>query len=249
MHVIAASGMNVTFVAGALIYVIGSILKRQFAIVIAGFGIVFYMFLAGFEPSIVRAGIMAILAFGAGLIGKQYWGLFSLLSALYAMLLHSPRLLFDVGFQLSFLATLGILIIKPMLGGLWRFTKLGWLGEDIGTTVAAQIAVFPVLMSVFGKTGILSILVNGLVLWTVPFLMTFGALALITESIPLIGQMFLYLCLPFLLFFEWVVNFFGSLGWVWEVEEFSWQLSAGYYLILIAIILLFKKKSKIRNNF
>ena len=53
LHVIAASGMNVTFVAGALIYLLGGFLRRQIALVLGILGMVFYLFLAGFEPSIV----------------------------------------------------------------------------------------------------------------------------------------------------------------------------------------------------
>ncbi len=262
MHVIAASGMNVTFVAGALIGVLGSIFNRQFAIVIAGFGIVFYMFLAGFEASIVRAGIMALLAFGASLLGKQYLGMYSLLVAFYLMLIYSPGLLFDVGFQLSFLSTLGIVIFRPHFvplsgtsrgrphatenakgSSLSNIPGMTILSEDIGTTIAAQIAALPVLMSVFGSVGILSILVNALVLWTIPILMAFGALSLVLGLVvEPIGLVFLYLCLPFLLFFEQVVSFFGGFGWVWKVEEFPWQLSIGYYLVLLAIVLYLRKK-------
>lgn len=260
MHVVAASGMNVTFVAGALLFILGSFLKRQFAVVAAGSGIVFYMFLAGFEASIVRAGIMALFAFCAGLSGRQYHGLYFLGVVFLLMLFYSPPLLTDTGFQLSFLSTLGILLLQPVFSGHVFDKKVsskinggrGFLlsifsifRDDIGTTIAAQIATMPVMLSVFGKIGILSILVNALVLWTIPVLMTFGSLALVFGVIfyPA-GDLFLYLCLPFLLYFQWIISFFGGTGWVWETDWFSWHFVVGYYFILAAVLIFFFTRYK-----
>lgn len=255
MHVIAASGMNVTFVAGFLITGFSSFLNRRFAVVFASVGVIYYMFLAGLEPSIVRAGTMALLAFGAALLGKQYYGLFALFLTLIILLLISPGLLVDVGFQLSFLSTLGIILFKPGFFSLEVITDRGrtilkTLLDDIGTTIAAQVGALPVMLSVFGSVGILSVLVNALVLWTIPVIMTFGAISLIAGLfIEPIGVIFLYLCLPFLLIFEKVIVFFGGLGLVYEVGDLAWQLIAGYYLIMVTVYLTIKKSRPARNIF
>lgn len=255
MHVIAASGMNVTFVAGFLISGLSSFLNRRHAVVITSLGVIYYMFLAGLEPSIMRAGIMALFAFGAAFLGKQYYGLFTLLLTLVILLLISPGLLVDVGFQLSFLATLGIILFKPGFFSLENVTDRGRtilksLLDDVGTTVAAQIGAMPVLLSVFGTVGILSVLVNALVLWTIPVIMTFGAISLLASLIiEPIGVIFLYLCLPFLLIFEKVIIFFGNFGLVYEVGDLAWQVIAGYYFIMITVYLLIKKSCPEQNNF
>ncbi len=238
-HVVAASGMNVSFVAGALLALFGKIFRRPIALVAGICGIVFYAFVAGFEPSIVRAAIMAVVAFSASLLGRQYLALFGTAFAGYVMLFLSPFLLFDVGFQLSFLSTMGILLIKPVL----PLGKNMFLSDDIGTTIAAQIATLPVLLSVFGQYGVLSVLVNALVLWTVPVLMVFGSLGLLAGLIfaPL-GKLFIFLCLPFLLFFEKVVSLFGSSGWMVQIESFPVAATVGYYLILVAVVLFINKR-------
>ncbi len=255
MHVIAASGMNVTFVAGFLISGLSSFFNRRFAVMIASFGVIYYMFLAGLEPSIVRAGTMALLAFGAALLGKQYYGLFALLLTLIILLLISPALLVDVGFQLSFLATLGIILFKP---GFFSFetvtdrsrTILKSLLDDVGTTIAAQVGAMPVLLSVFGTIGILSVLVNALVLWTIPVIMTFGAISLVAGLIlEPIGVIFLYLCLPFLLIFEKIIIFFGNFGLVYEVGDLAWQVIAGYYFIMVTVYLVIKMSRSTRSDF
>lgn len=241
LHVVAASGMNVSFVAGALLAIFGKMFRRPIALVAGICGIVFYAFVAGFEPSIVRAAIMAVVAFSASLLGRQYLAFFGTTFAGYVMLFLSPFLLFDVGFQLSFLATMGILLIKPLL----PLGKNMFLSDDIGTTIAAQIATLPVLLSVFGQYGMLSVLVNALILWTVPVVMVFGSLGLVAGFIfEPFGKVFVLLCLPFLLFFESVVSFFGGSGWMVEIESFPLSLSIGYYLLLVAVILFLKPQQQ-----
>ncbi len=240
MHVIAASGMNVTFIAAALLYLLGAFLKRQIALLAAILGIIFYVFLVGFEPSIVRAAVMGVIAFSASIFGRQNLALFSLGLAGLAMLFWQPIFLQDVGFQLSFLATLGILFIPTVGQGAGLVKRL--FSETVGTTFAAQIATLPILLGVFGSFGILSLLVNALVLWTVPILMTIGSLSVLIMFIfePL-AKLLLLLALPFLLFFEAVVGFFGRLGWNFTMESFPWQMGAGYYLVLAALVLGFRR--------
>lgn len=124
---------------------------------------------------------MRLVAFGAGILGRQKTGILTLFMSGYLLLLWQPNFLFDVGFQLSFMATCGIMFVKSLLDQL--FIKLGKIGEVSGetvtTTLAAQLGTLPILLSVFGQVDVLSIFVNALVLWTVPFLMIFGSLAAI----------------------------------------------------------------------
>jgi competence protein ComEC len=246
LHVIAASGMNVSFFTGAVMFSLGSFLKRQIAIILSIFAVVFYSFLVGFEPSILRASTMAIIAFAASFFGRQTLALAVLFVTGFLMLLWQPEFLFDVGFQLSFLATLGILLVKPMLDGLGFVKKESGLQsfkQDLTTTLSAQIATFPILLGTFGRVGILSLLVNVLVLWTVPILMLLGSLAVLSGLIfAPFGKVFLLLSLPFLFFFEKVIDIFGSIGWALEVKTWPWELSVGYYLILAAIILSLRHK-------
>lgn len=243
MHVVAASGMNVTFVTSAMIAILSIFLKRQFVLVVSGLGVVFYLFLAGFEESIVRAGIMALIAFGAGLFGRQYLGMYALGVTFYLMVFYNPSYLFSVGFQLSFLATLGILTVKPVLDEWGVVKRLGSLGQDLTTTLSAQAGVNPLMLSVFGSVGILSLPANVLALWVVPIVMTFGAMGLIAGIFfePL-GVLFLYLSMPFLWYFEWVVSFFGGFGLNWVVEGLGWEVVVGYYLVVAGWLVFLRKR-------
>lgn len=247
LHVIAASGTNVTFIAAFLLYTLGYFLRRQTAIVVSVCGIAFYAVLAGLDPPIIRAAIMGTLVFTASLLGRQSVALFFIFVSAYVMLLWNTAFLQDVGFQLSFAATLGILLLGDLklawLDRLGGFGKV--INESLVTTFAAEAATMPILLSVFGSLGILSLPVNALVLWTVPIVMTLGGLSVLVAFIfePL-GKLLLFCSLPFLLFFEAVVSFFGGLGWNFQVDSFPWQLSVGYYLMLGAIIITVKRKVK-----
>jgi competence protein ComEC len=232
MHIIAASGMNVTMVAGFFFYIFSLGFKRQGAMILSLTGIIFYDFIAGFQSSIIRASIMAALAFSAQILGKQRDGLYILFLTALMMLFWQPNYLTDIGFQLSFAATLGILVI-PMF--LKRFEN--GITSDLITTFSAQVATLPILVFGFGVYSLWAIVVNALVLWTVPILMILGGFAAILAFVfePLF-KLLLYLCLPFLLFFEAVVNYFAGLNGSLALQNVSWQLVAGYYLILIAVL-------------
>lgn len=247
LHVVVASGMNVTLVAGFLTAVFGRFLKRQQAGVLAILGIVFYTALAGFEPPIIRAAIMGATILISQILGRQVWGLLTLGLAGYLMLLVNPILISDLGFQLSFLSTAGLLVIRPHLS--W-FDKIPLLGEDLSTTLAAQIATLPLLLATFGQYSLLSLATNTLVLWTIPWVMGFGGVAGILGLIfPILGKLLVFLVYPFLFYFEQVVRFFGGLKILnWKVNSFPWSLALGYWLILAAGIVRWSKRKNLDDK-
>ena len=240
MHVIAASGMNVTMVAGFFFYIFSLVLRRQIAIFLSVAGIIFYDFLAGFQASIIRASIMAALAFSAQALGKQRDGLYALYLTGLVMLIWQPNFLTDVGFQLSFASTLGILVIPKLFK---RFEN--GISSDLITTFSAQIATLPILISSFGVYSLWSIIVNALVLWTVPILMILGGFAAIVAFVfePL-AKFLLYLCLPLLTYFEFIADFFANLKGSFTFQNIPWQFIAAYYLILVSILVFAFQKNR-----
>lgn len=238
MHVIAASGMNVTLVSGFLFYFFAIFFKRQTAVFLSIFGILFYTALAGFQASIIRAAIMGILVFGAQILGKQQYSLNTLLLTGFVMLFMWPQYLLDTGFQLSYGATFGILFIPSL------FKKFkNSFTQDLITTTSAQIGTLPILIINFGSYSVQSIVVNALVLWTIPILMILGSFAAVFAFMfPPLTTVFLYLCVPFLYLFEKIVNLFASLGSTFNFSKVPWQFAVAYYLILLSIISLKYKR-------
>lgn len=248
-HVIAASGMNVTIIGGFLASIFAYFLPRKLALIFSVGGIIFYAILSGLEPSIIRASCMGIIVFSAQIIGRQTLAWYGLLLTGYTMLLFDPGLLSDVGFQLSFTATLGLLYIRPLLefsDKFKAFLEKSVIGEEVVTTIAAQIATLGILLYYFGTYSLWSVVVNGLVLWVVPLLMMLGGVgAIVSFVFPALAKLLLFAALPFLFYFQTIVTFFANLGGVWQVHEVLWQFVIGYYLILTSIVIYFHKKKAI----
>lgn len=237
LHIIAASGMNVAFVAAAVLSVSMMVMRRQYALLWGGVAVLCYVLMVGYQPSILRAALMAIMALGANALGRQHFAIWALFVSAYILLFFEPGFLHDIGFALSFLATLGIICLKPLFP-----LKQTIITETVTTTLAAQIATFPVLVGIIGKFGLFSLCANVTILWAVPFLMLLGSVAaLLNLFVPLLASYSLYLSLPFLLFMENAIRFFGTLGGVITLPHIPWQFYGAYYLFLTAIVV--KRKS------
>lgn len=237
MHVIAASGMNVAMVSEFIIVVLSAFLRRQTAMILSLIGIFFYAAISGFSPSILRASIMCSFVFSAQILGRQTLALFNLLATAYIMLMISPDLLTDIGFQLSFISTLGLVLIPKIK----TLGVLGVIGEDINTTISAQIATLPILLANFGTYSVFSLAANALVLWTIPFLMIIGAISVFVGLIfQQAGHAILLLALPPLWYFKEVVTFFGKFSPI-QLQTLSWQFTLGYYLLLSSFLIFSKR--------
>jgi len=238
LHLVVASGQNVSLVSGFLIQSLIYFFNRKWAILIADLGIIFYVLMVGSEAPAVRAGLMAILAYSAQLFGKEAYSLNLLFFSALFILLFSPLLLFDIGFQLSFMATLGILIIYPLLKKKQLFS-LPLLGPGLGVTVAAQIMTLPILLINFGQISWLSPLINALVIPTIPLTMILGiGMIFLGFFSRVLSQLLAYFAWLFLHYFIKVVNFFGHLPFVsWELSKLSGWWAIGYYFLLLLILL------------
>lgn len=252
LHVVAASGTNVTILAGVLLSTLELFVKRKQALIFTVLGICFYAVIAGLDPPIVRASIMGLIALGAGLYGRQQYALLALVVTGFVMLCMSPGLFENIGFQLSFLATLGLVVVKPALDRRLGFNRTDRtdktdrtnknkaslpLVEDFSTTISAQITTIPILVNSFGSYSPVSILVNLLLLWMIPILMVVGGLAAIGALIwePL-AVPFLYCCYPFLLLFKIVVQLAAPIANSTLVPEMNIFVTGGGYLVLIGLL-------------
>ncbi|MDZ7586239.1 MAG: ComEC/Rec2 family competence protein, partial [Patescibacteria group bacterium] len=180
LHIVVASGYNVTIIIATLVAYLAGVLKRQWAILLGLLAVGAYTLMAGAEPAIVRAAIMGSLAFFGQIIGRKAEGLRLLVAAVMVMVLINPLIVFDVGFQLSAAATLGLIVLspklEPFLGKVWL------IGKDLTETTSAQIMVWPIIVGYFGQMSPFSIVVNSLILWLVPIIMGLGAILALTGS-------------------------------------------------------------------
>ena len=208
-HVVVASGTNVTFVVSFLMGITTLLLPRKKAILFVILGIILYLFLSGFEAPLVRAAVMALLAFWAAETGRLVtaWRILFLTAAL--MLVIEPDWITDIGFALSFVSTASIMLFEKKIAKRLKFVPQ-ILKEGLTTSFAAQIGVAPILFVTFGQFNIWSPLINALVLWTIPYIMILGSIGgVIGLAFPFLGKMILWLSYPLNWWFVKMVYLFA----------------------------------------
>ena len=173
-HIIALSGFNITIIAESLRRVFDKfLLPRQYSFWAIAAIIVGFVVMTGASASVVRAGVMGILIVLARRIGRLYNIRNALVLAAVLMVYFNPKILrFDLGFQLSFLATLGLVYLSPLLEKYFQWLPEKFDLRGIGmATISAQVAVLPLLLFSFGKLSLIAPVANLLVLPIVPLSM------------------------------------------------------------------------------
>lgn len=171
IHIVVLSGYNVMIVADSVRAVL-AFLPPRLALGASGATVLLFVLAAGAGAASIRAGLMALIALFGRATGKTYVAVRALLFVGVLMLLHNPLLLtYDPGFQLSFIATLGLLFGTPITECWFSFVRLRMLREVLASTTAAQIAVLPLLLYQTGMLSLVSLPANALVLLVVPLAM------------------------------------------------------------------------------
>ncbi|MDO6676187.1 ComEC/Rec2 family competence protein [Tenacibaculum sp. 1_MG-2023] len=184
IHILAISGLHIGILLWLLSYLFKPLEKLPYGTIIKTVCLIFllwsFAFIAGLSASVVRAVTMfTFVAFGLSFKRKKVIE-FSLISSMLFLLLIKPMFLFDVGFQLSYLAVFGIVWVQPLLYNLWtpklRFLDKGW--QLFTVSVAAQIGILPVSLYYFHQFPGLFILSNLII---IPFLsaILFGGIVII----------------------------------------------------------------------
>ncbi|HEV7603563.1 MAG TPA: ComEC/Rec2 family competence protein [Candidatus Limnocylindrales bacterium] len=180
-HVVAISGWNIAIVAAAMASVTGRLGRRRRSVVTI-LGIVTYVAFAGASASVVRAALMAAVVLLARETGRAGRAAAALGWAATLLLASDPHLIDDAGFQLSSLATAGLIAwatpITAWIQALGRGRLPGWLAESLGVSLAAQAATLPIILVSFGRLALLSPLVNVAVVPLVAPAMAVGLVAL-----------------------------------------------------------------------
>lgn len=240
IHVVVVSGYNISVVAGFLIG-LSRFIKRGRATILGIVGIVFYTLLVGAEPPAVRAAIMGGLAFTATTLGRQRFSLYALTLSAYLMLVVKPTIIADVGFQLSFLATAGIILFQEAIFAFFKFLPRPF-SDDLATTLAAQSLVVPVIFYHFGSVSAISPVANAAILWLIPLATIFGFIFLAASlTIPLVAILISWLLWALLSSFVFLVAAFAKLSFAYLTFAPGnlWPLII-YYIVLASLVLYLK---------
>jgi competence protein ComEC len=195
IHIVVLSGYNITIIAVGIFYLTSFLGRRKLGFVISAVSIVLFAVMVGLGATVIRACIMALIAILARFLGRPADALRWLFIAGLLMLVWNPLILFyNPSFQLSFMATLGLVIFSPFIYKFISESKLGRfipekfaMREIISSTLAVQFFVLPLLIKMSGFVSVISFLVNPLVLPLVPYAMGFGSLTGAMGLLPFVG--------------------------------------------------------------
>lgn len=235
IHVVVVSGYNIVII-GSFVLFLAPFLGRKKTTVLALLTIAFYTLLVGFSAPTLRALIMGAVALVAVLLGRRTLALYTLFLTALVMLLINPDYLVDISFQLSFAATLGVLVFTSSFQK--RFKKLPKLvSEPLATTLAAQILVLPLIFYYFGQISLISPVANTLVLWTVPLVTILGFVFLAATAVAgFLANLISYVLILPLTFFTATVSYLGQVSFfVLTLEKSNLVTVAGYYLVVLAL--------------
>ena len=246
-HIIAISGFNIAIIAGVLLQGGRYLLGNRGAAWVAIGGIALYTLFVGAEAAVVRAALMATLfVVAAKLLGRPTFVPAALFAAAFFMTFADPDSLWHVGFQLSFAATLGLMLYVGPWSDSFRTVWQQQFGEQTGnwlasffaevvlTTTAASIMTLPIVAFHFGTFSLVSPLANLLILPAQTGIMAFGGIATLAGMVsPILGQAPAWIAWLFLSYTIGLVRFFAALPLATLAVNFpAWAVAASYASIL-----------------
>lgn len=247
IHVVVVSGYNINLVFNFLSKFFGTIYKFK-NILILQITAIIYALIAGFEPPVVRALIMCSVFIWGSFYGRRINVLYVFAITALAITIYDPVYLFDVSFQLSSAATLGLILYTDFLDNMVRNTSfLSFIKDAFVTTVSAQALTWPIIAFYFGRVSLISFIANPLTLWVVPIITLLGVPIVVVSYVSTyISTLGWYILFPFTYFFVLVNELLVGIS----TNQFKLQLSPGfmitYYLcaILVSIFIHIVKHEK-----
>ena len=252
-HLLAISGLHLVILISILSFILIEVFlisRRKIFYFLLPI-VVGYILMIGAPASAIRAGIMSLVLVLAEMIGKKRDQLNLLVFTCFLMLIFNPKLLgFDIGFQLSFLAVLGINLLNQDFEKIFSKIpnkKFLPLRSCLSVTLSAQILTFPLILYYFGNLSLSAPMVNILVLPFLPFLMFFIFIfSLSSLVIPFLTELFVWPVWLLITYIVMVAKFFAGLpyfSFVFGKVSF-WLIIFLYFLIVFLIIRLHKASKR-----
>lgn len=245
IHIVALSGYNVSVVAGSLIKFFSIFLGSVVSIILGFIFLVFFILMTGASVTSIRAGIMAGIMLLGKIYGKEYLAGRVLFIAGFLMVVYDYRVLSDLSFQLSFLATWGVLFLNPLLYNKFYFLPVRFgFRDSITTTISATMAVLPILVYQTGSLSVVSILVNSLILVFIPITMFMIFITGFFGFVfPFFAIIFGFISTQILRYIIFIIEYFGSLPFA-SVNIINFPLWLTIFVYLLMFIFVFLKNKK-----
>lgn len=238
VHIIALSGYNVSVVADFFTKLF-SFLPIRFALGAGGLSIALFVLMTGAQSSAVRAGLMAILVLFARIKGRTPDVGRAILFACTVMTVWNPwLLLYDVSFQLSFIATIGIVYVVPRVEKYFLWVRESVfkipLRSIVSTTLGVQLFVLPFILYATGNLSFIGPIANIIVVPLVPVLMLFGSVVALMGSVtPILALPFSFLTKITAGIILWVISFLGGVSFSATTITIPVAVMLGMYVLII----------------
>lgn len=231
-HIVVASGAHLSILVEIAKKLFGR-LSRFAGLLFSGLFIVLFMAMVGWTPSIMRAGIMAILTLVTWYVGRKIAPLRMIIMVMAFTLLIRPAFLLNIGWMLSFASYAGIMLLGPKLNKFFYGDKKpGFIGSTIITTIAATLMTLPVTLYYFGAVSLISVVANLLILPTLSYAMGLTFLTGLLAGVPIIDTIVSFAATKLLDYHIMVVEFFG------EMKQFLVTIPTGQLWVFLFYILI-----------
>ncbi len=234
IHMIVVSGQNLTLLSGFILG-LAPFWGRKKALIASILICAFYSVLTGFQIPVLRAFVMVLFVYGAQLFNRESDSRYILFLTAILMLIFEPNWLYSISFQLSFLATYGVVILSPKLETI--FSKLpDIIRTDLCVSVCAQLMTWPIIAANFNTVSVVGLISNLLVLWTVPFIMISGVIVLFISLVSLSIASILSIFPEILLtYFVDIVEIFNKNWSSIDIPRLSFIFWLGYYFFILGV--------------
>ena len=236
IHVLTVSGLHVGFLTSLLYFVLKLCKANKYVrLIITTIFIIFYAYLCGFTPSVLRAGIMAVVLMLSKIFERRYDSLNSLGVAGFIICLFSPLSALDIGFQMSFFCVAGIIILAPTITKFLSKFIPNKIASLIALSISAQIGIIPFTANFFATLNILSVFANLLV---VPiFSIIYPILFLIGFLSKFLNFMGIFLKIVdfVLVAVGGIANFFGSANLNFAISPFKTSIATIYFIMVMTV--------------
>ena len=250
VHILSVSGLHVGYILLFLNFLLGRMPKTRVGNLTKLLMIIICLWsfavIAGLSPSIVRSVTMfSFVAIGVHLKRKTN-NFHTLIVSMLLILIFQPSFLFDVGFQLSYLALFFILWLQPLLSNLWTpknwFLKNGW--DIITVSFAAQIGTLPLSMYYFHQFPGLFFVTNLVILPTLGFIMGLGIFVMIWSLFGLVPLIFVKILEYSIFGLNGIISWIASFeGFIFKDIAFNIYMEISLYLLIAMAILYFEKRT------
>lgn len=208
-HIACVSGLHISLV-GYVIFRLLKGLNRRGAMVVSVGAAFLFAAIAGLTPSAVRAAVMYALFMMSEMLAREKDSITSLTFSALILAAINPYVMYDLGFILSFLSVLGIILFMPVVN---RFTFVlpQKMGEAVSATLSAQMLTAPVTLFCFGLHALYSVFANIVISFIFPFALLSAFLFIAVSALPVVSEIFAGICSFLLTCITAVASFFNSL--------------------------------------